>query len=125
MMLAGRSIENKCLFMLLGATGSEEMNIAQLWVHKKMLLNNIDGVSCVKPKGALYLFPKLDTDRFNVQDDEQFVLDFLLAERVLMVQGTGFHWPKPDHFRVVFLPHLEQLRESMGRLERFLASYRQ
>lgn len=89
------------------------------------LLNNIDGVSCVKPKGALYLFPKLDTDRFNVQDDEQFVLDFLLAERVLMVQGTGFHWPKPDHFRVVFLPHLEQLRESMDRLERFLASYRQ
>ena len=84
------------------------------------LLNNIDGVSCVKPKGALYLFPKLDTDRFNVQDDEQFVLDFLLAERVLMVQGTGFHWPKPDHFRVVFLPLLEQLRESMDRLERLL-----
>ena len=89
------------------------------------LLNNIDGVSCVKPKGALYLFPKLDTERFHVQDDEQFVLDFLLAEKVLMVQGTGFHWPKPDHFRVVFLPHVEQLRESMHRLERFLASYRQ
>ena len=89
------------------------------------LLNNIDGVSCVKPKGALYLFPKLDTERFHVQDDEQFVLDFLLAEKVLMVQGTGFHWPKPDHFRVVFLPHVEQLHESMHRLERFLASYRQ
>ena len=89
------------------------------------LLNNIDGVSCVKPKGALYLFPKLDTERFHVQDDEQFVLDFLLAEKVLVVQGTGFHWPKPDHFRVVFLPHVEQLHESMHRLERFLASYRQ
>ena len=89
------------------------------------LLNNIDGVSCVKPKGALYLFPKLDTERCHVQDDEQLVLDFLLAEKVLVVQGTGFHWPKPDHFRVVFLPHVEQLHESMHRLERFLASYRQ
>jgi|TARA_A100000164_G_scaffold125284_1_gene111193 alanine-synthesizing transaminase len=89
------------------------------------LLNKIDGVSCTKPKGALYLFPKLDTERFHVRDDEQFVLDFLLAEKVLMVQGTGFHWPKPDHFRVVFLPHVEQINESMGRLERFLASYRQ
>ena len=89
------------------------------------LLNKIDGVSCTKPKGALYLFPKLDTERFHVRDDEQLVLDFLLAEKVLMVQGTGFHWPKPDHFRVVFLPHVEQIHESMGRLERFLASYRQ
>ncbi len=89
------------------------------------LLNKIDGVSCTKPKGALYLFPKLDTKRFNVRDDMQFVLDFLLAEKVLTVQGTGFHWPKPDHFRVVFLPHVEQIRESIGRLERFLANYRQ
>ena len=89
------------------------------------LLNKIDGVSCTKPKGALYLFPKLDTKRFNVRDDMQFVLDFLVAEKVLTVQGTGFNWPKPDHFRVVFLPHVEQIRESIGRLERFLASYRQ
>ncbi|MEC8618611.1 MAG: pyridoxal phosphate-dependent aminotransferase [Pseudomonadota bacterium] len=89
------------------------------------LLNKIDGVSCTKPKGALYLFPKLDTKRFNVRDDMQFVLDFLLAEKVLTVQGTGFHWPKPDHFRVVFLPHVEQIRESIGRLKRFLANYRQ
>ena len=89
------------------------------------LLNKIDGVSCTKPKGALYLFPKLDIKRFNVRDDMQFVLDFLLAEKVLTVQGTGFHWPKPDHFRVVFLPHVEQIRESIGRLERFLANYRQ
>ena len=96
----------------------EQRNIA--WE----LLNDIEGISCVKPKGALYLFPKIDTQRFNIKDDEQFVLDFLLAEKVLMVQGTGFHWPKPDHFRVVFLPHVEQLHESMDRLGRFLASYR-
>ncbi len=89
------------------------------------LLNNIDGISCVKPKGALYLFPKIDTERFNIKDDEQFVLDFLLAEKVLMVQGSGFNWPKPDHFRVVFLPHVEQLRDAMGRLEHFLDGYRQ
>lgn len=89
------------------------------------LLNEIDGITCVKPKGALYLFPKIDTQRFNIQDDEQFVLDLLLAEKVLMVQGTGFNWPKPDHFRVVFLPHVEQLRESMNRVKRFLDDYRQ
>lgn len=89
------------------------------------LLNSIDGISCVKPKGALYLFPKIDTEKFNISDDEQFVLDLLQAEKVLMVQGTGFNWPKPDHFRVVFLPHEEQLQEAMDRLRRFLDSYRQ
>jgi alanine-synthesizing transaminase len=97
----------------------EQRNIA--WE----LLNDIDGISCVKPKGALYLFPKIDTQRFNIKDDEQFVLDLLLAEKVLMVQGTGFNWPKPDHFRVVFLPHVEQLQESIGRVKRFLDDYRQ
>jgi len=97
----------------------EQRNIA--WE----LLNEIDGISCVKPKGALYLFPKIDTPRFNIKDDEQFVLDLLLAEKVLMVQGTGFNWPKPDHFRVVFLPHVEQLQESIGRVKRFLDDYRQ
>jgi alanine-synthesizing transaminase len=97
----------------------EQRNIA--WE----LLNDIEGISCVKPKGALYLFPKIDTQRFNIKDDEQFVLDLLLAEKVLMVQGTGFNWSKPDHFRVVFLPHVEQLKESMGRVKRFLDDYRQ
>jgi alanine-synthesizing transaminase len=97
----------------------EQRNIA--WE----LLNDIEGISCVKPKGALYLFPKIDTQRFNIKDDEQFVLDLLLAEKVLMVQGTGFNWSKPDHFRVVFLPHVEQLQESMGRVKRFLDDYRQ
>ena len=97
----------------------EQRNIA--WE----LLNDIEGISCVKPKGALYLFPKIDTQRFNIKDDEQFVLDLLLAEKVLMVQGTGFNWSKPDHFRVVFLPHVEQLQESIGRVKRFLDDYRQ
>jgi alanine-synthesizing transaminase len=97
----------------------EQRNIA--WE----LLNDIEGISCVKPKGALYLFPKIDTQRFNIKDDEQFVLDLLLAEKVLMVQGTGFNWSKPDHFRVVFLPHVEQLQESMIRVKRFLDDYRQ
>ena len=89
------------------------------------MLNEIDGVSCVKPKGALYLFPRIDTEKFNIQDDEQFILDVLMQEKVLMVQGSGFNWPRHDHFRIVFLPHIEQLREALGRLKRFLASYRQ
>ena len=89
------------------------------------MLNEIDGVSCVKPKGALYLFPRIDTEKFNIQDDEQFILDVLMQEKVLMVQGSGFSWPRQDHFRLVFLPHVEQLREALGRLKRFLANYRQ
>ena len=97
----------------------EQRNVA--WQR----LNEIDGISCVKPKGALYLFPKIDVDKFAVADDERFVLDFLLAEKVLMVHGSGFNWPGPDHFRLVFLPHVEQIHEAMDRLERFLASYRQ
>lgn len=88
-------------------------------------LNEMEGVSCVKPQGALYLFPKLDVDRFNISSDEQFALDLLRQEKVLIVQGTGFNWPTPDHFRVVFLPRLEDLRESMDRLEHFLGSYTQ
>jgi len=97
----------------------EQRNVA--W----QLLNEIDGVSCVKPKGALYLFPKIDTAKFNISDDEQFILDLLLQEKVLMVQGSGFSWARPDHFRVVFLPHVEQLGEALGRLKNFLGTYRQ
>lgn len=89
------------------------------------LLNEIEGVSCVKPMGALYLFPKLDVDRFNISDDEQFALDLLRQEKLLVVQGTGFNWPRPDHFRIVFLPHEEELTEAIGRLKRFLDQYRQ
>jgi alanine-synthesizing transaminase len=97
----------------------EQRNVA--W----QMLNEIDGVSCIKPKGALYLFPRIDIEKFNIQDDEQFILDLLMQEKVLMVQGSGFNWPRPDHFRIVFLPHVEQLKEALGRLKRFLANYQQ
>ncbi|MGX9417431.1 pyridoxal phosphate-dependent aminotransferase [Vibrio sp. RC27] len=89
------------------------------------LINQIPGVSCVKPKGAMYLFPKLDQKKFNIQDDQQLVLDFLIQEKVLLVQGSGFNWPKPDHLRIVFLPHVELLEMAIGRFERFLSTYKQ
>lgn len=89
------------------------------------MLNAIDGISCVKPRGALYLFPKLDVRRFNISSDERFALDLLRQEKILVVQGTGFNWPEPDHFRIVFLPRVEDLEHAIGRLEHFLSSYRQ
>ena len=88
------------------------------------MLNDIPGVSCVKPQGALYLFPRLDPVIYPIVDDQAFILELLNAERVLLVQGTGFNWPTPDHFRVVFLPHREELIEAINRLARFLADYR-
>lgn len=88
-------------------------------------LNAIDGISSSKPQGALYLFPKLDVRKFNIADDEQFVLDLLRQEKVLVVQGTGFNWPEPDHFRIVFLPRVEELDDALHRLDRFLNKYRQ
>ncbi len=89
------------------------------------LITQIPGVTCVKPKGAMYLFPKLDVKKFNITNDQQFVQDFLVQEKVLLVQGSGFNWPKPDHFRIVTLPHIEDLETAIGRLDRFLSSYRQ
>ena len=89
------------------------------------LLQEIPGVSCVKPRGALYLFPRLDVERFNIQDDERFVLDLLQAEKLLLVHGRGFNWPHPDHVRLVFLPPKSELREAIGRLAAFLDGYRQ
>ena len=88
------------------------------------MLTDIPGVSCVKPQGALYLFPRLDPAIYPIKDDQAFILELLNAERVLLVQGTGFNWPNPDHFRVVFLPHREELIEAINRLARFLADYR-
>ena len=88
------------------------------------MLTEIPGVTCVKPKGALYLFPKLDPTMYPIKDDEQFMLELLKEEKVLLVQGTGFNWPQPDHFRVVFLPHENDLTEALGRLARFLENYR-
>jgi len=88
------------------------------------LVTSIPGVSCVKPKAALYLFPKLDPEVYPIRDDQAFILELLEAERVLVVQGTGFNWPSPDHLRLVFLPNTDDLTEAVGRIERFLASYR-
>lgn len=88
------------------------------------MLNDIPGVSCTKPEGALYLFPRLDPAMYPIKDDQAFILELLQAERVLLVQGTGFNWPHTDHFRVVFLPHIDELKEAINRLARFLAQYR-
>lgn len=88
------------------------------------LLTEIPGVTCVKPKSALYLFPKLDREIYPVSDDQQLVLDLLLEEKVLLVQGTGFNWKHPDHFRVVFLPNTDDLTEAIGRIAHFLQRYR-
>ncbi|AIU92662.1 Aminotransferase AlaT [Corynebacterium ulcerans] len=88
-------------------------------------LNQIPGVSCVKPMGALYAFPKIDLDYYDIHDDAQLMLDLLRAEKILMVQGTGFNWPKPDHFRVVTLPWAADLAVAMDRLGNFLSSYKQ
>jgi alanine-synthesizing transaminase len=89
------------------------------------LITAIPGVTCVKPKSALYLFPKLDSEMYPIADDQQFVADLLKEEKVLLVQGSGFNWAKPDHFRVVFLPHEDVLTEAIARLARFLERYRQ
>jgi alanine-synthesizing transaminase len=89
------------------------------------LITAIPGVTCVKPKSALYLFPKLDAEMYPIEDDQQFVADLLKEEKVLLVQGSGFNWAKPDHFRVVFLPHEDVITEAIGRLARFLERYRQ
>lgn len=89
------------------------------------LIKDIDGLSCVRPKGAMYLFPKIDRKKIKIKDDELFVLDFLRQHKVLLVHGRAFNWPEPDHFRVVFLPHKEQLDMAIGRLSQFLQGYRQ
>jgi len=88
------------------------------------LLTAIPGVTCVKPKAAMYLFPKLDAKMYPIKDDQQFILDLLLEEKVLLVQGTGFNWKSPDHFRVVFLPNVDDLTEAINRIARFLKNYR-
>lgn len=88
------------------------------------LLSAIPGVSCVKPKASLYMFPRLDPKLYPIADDQAFIQELLVAERVLLVQGSGFNWPHPDHFRLVFLPYEDDLREAMGRIARFLEGYR-
>lgn len=87
-------------------------------------LNEIPGVSCVKPAGALYTFPRLDPEVYDVEDDEQLVLDLLLQEKILVTQGTGFNWPAPDHLRIVTLPWARDLAAAIERLGNFLTGYR-
>jgi alanine-synthesizing transaminase len=89
------------------------------------MITAIPGITCVKPKAAMYLFPKLDPKIYPIKDDQQFILELLLEEKVLLVQGTGFNWKTPDHFRIVFLPNVDDLTEAMKRIARFLANYRE
>ncbi len=88
------------------------------------LLTDIPGITCFKPQAAMYLFPRLDPKMYPIDDDQQFVLDLLVEEKVLLVQGSGFNWPHPDHLRVVFLPNSDDLTEAMGRIAHFLEYYR-
>lgn len=88
-------------------------------------LNNIPGVSAVKPKAAFYIFPKLDKKKFNLKDDEKFALDFLKEKHILVTHGGGFHWEQPDHFRIVYLPEISVLEQAAERLGEFLEAYSQ
>ena len=88
-------------------------------------LNDIPGISAVKPKAAFYIFPKIDVKKFNITNDTQFALDFLKEKKVLLVPGSGFNWKQPDHFRVVYLPQIEVLGDAMNKMRDFLANYRQ
>jgi len=88
------------------------------------LITAIPGVTCVKPQAALYMFPKLDSKMYPIKDDQQFINELLQETKVLLVQGTGFNWPSTDHFRIVFLPHEDELRIAIGRIATFLAQYR-
>ena len=88
-------------------------------------LTDIPGITAVKPKAAFYMFPKIDTEKFHIEDDEQFALDFLHEKQVLIVPGKGFNWTEPDHFRIVYLPNTLQLEKASKKLEQFLRTYRQ
>ncbi len=99
----------------------------RLYVQRDVMyerLSAIPGISVVKPHGALYMFPKLDK-RFNIKDDQKFAMDLLKQEKLLIVQGTGFNWPEPNHFRVVFLPPVDVINDACDRLEHFLKAYKQ
>ncbi|WP_193016169.1 pyridoxal phosphate-dependent aminotransferase [Proteus sp. FME41] len=89
------------------------------------LINQIPGVSCVKPMGALYMFPKIDLNRYSIKDDQKMILDLLLQEKVLLVQGTAFNWPYPDHFRIVTLPREDDLDMAIQKFGRFIVGYHQ
>ena len=88
-------------------------------------MNSIDGLSAVKPQAAFYIFPKIDTKKFSITNDEQFVLDLLRTKKILLVHGGGFHWEQPDHFRIVYLPRLDTLKTAAREMEDFLSGYKQ
>ena len=88
-------------------------------------LNDIPGITCVKPKAAFYVFPKIDVKKFNITDDNKFALDYLRSKRVLVVPGSGFNWKEPDHFRIVYLPRMEVLKKATDKLAQFLDTYHQ
>lgn len=88
-------------------------------------LTDIPGITAVKPKAAFYIFPKLDIRKFHITDDEKFVLDLLKDKKILLIHGGGFNWNQPDHFRVVYLPRLEVLKESVEKIADFLSYYHQ
>ena len=89
------------------------------------MLTDIPGISCVKPKGAMYLFAKMDQKKFHISNDEKMVLDLLLQEKILIVHGSAFNWPDTDHFRIVFLPHVDELTKALTAIGRFFSHYRQ
>lgn len=93
------------------------------YIHRA--LNDIPGITCVRPKAAFYVFPKIDIKKFGIYDDEKFVLDFLREKQILLTHGGGFHWERPDHFRIVYLPELNQLKAACDKLGDFLSGYRQ
>jgi alanine-synthesizing transaminase len=97
----------------------EQRNLAH------QMLTDIPGISCVKPKGAMYLFAKMDQKKFHISNDEKMVLDLLLQEKILIVHGSAFNWPNTDHFRVVFLPHVEELTKALTAIGKFFSKYRQ
>ena len=93
------------------------------FIYKQLI--DIPGITCVKPKAAFYIFPKMDVKKFNIVNDEKFALDLLKSKRILITQGSGFNWGQPDHFRIVYLPRIEILKEAVGKLGDFLSHYRQ
>jgi alanine-synthesizing transaminase len=100
----------------------------RLYEQRELFYNalcDIPGISCVKPKGALYFFPRLDQKKFSIKNDRQFVLDLLLQQKVLLVEGTAFNWPQPDHFRVVFLPRVDEIKIATQKIRHFLETYHQ
>ncbi|MDR0307808.1 MAG: pyridoxal phosphate-dependent aminotransferase [Chitinispirillales bacterium] len=89
------------------------------------ILTSIPGITCVKPQAAFYLFPKIDIKKFNITDDEQFALDLLRSEHILLIAGRGFNWPDPDHFRIVYLPAAEDLTDACNKMKKFFSAYKQ